>query len=90
MMPGPGDALLTAADARGALTAVARLREQLVAAVAPVIVGQREVLDDMLAVMLCGGHCLLEGVPGLAKTLLVRSLAAASICSLGESSSRPT
>ena len=64
-------------DARAALAHVARLRERLVNAVAPVIVGQREVLDDMLAVMLCGGHCLLEGVPGLAKTLLVRSLAAA-------------
>ena len=68
---------LTAADARAALANVASLRERLVAALASVIVGQGQVIDDMLAVVLCGGHCLLEGVPGLAKTLLVRSLAAA-------------
>ncbi len=72
-----GSAPVTGSEARAALADVARLRERFVAAVAPVIVGQREVIDDMLAVMLCGGHCLLEGVPGLAKTLLVRSLAAA-------------
>jgi MoxR-like ATPase len=67
----------TAAEARAALNDVAGLRDHLVAAVAPVIVGQRAVIDDLLAVVLCGGHCLLEGVPGLAKTLLVRSLAEA-------------
>ena len=71
---GPSEA---EADARAALADVASLRERLVAAIAPLIVGQRQVIDDMLAGMLCGGHCLLEGVPGLAKTLLVRSIAAA-------------
>jgi MoxR-like ATPase len=39
------------------------------------IVGQHEVIDDMLACFLSGGHCLLIGVPGLAKTMLVQSLA---------------
>lgn len=39
------------------------------------IVGQAEVVDDLLACFLAGGHCLLIGVPGLAKTLLVQSLA---------------
>ncbi len=39
------------------------------------IVGQREVIDQVLTAMLAGGHCLLVGVPGLAKTLLVHSLA---------------
>jgi MoxR-like ATPase len=39
------------------------------------IVGQREVIDDLLACFLSGGHCLLIGVPGLAKTMLVQSLA---------------
>ena len=39
------------------------------------IVGQEEVLDEVLITLLAGGHCLLEGVPGLAKTLLVRTLA---------------
>lgn len=39
------------------------------------IVGQDEVIDDLLACFLSGGHCLLIGVPGLAKTMLVSSLA---------------
>jgi MoxR-like ATPase len=40
-----------------------------------VIVGQENVVEELLAAVLCGGHCLLEGVPGLAKTLLISSLA---------------
>ena len=43
-----------------------------------VIVGQHEVLDEVLVALLAGGHALLEGVPGLAKTLLVRTLAQAT------------
>jgi MoxR-like ATPase len=39
-----------------------------------VIVGQDEVIDQLLVALLAGGHCLLEGVPGLAKTLLISSL----------------
>jgi MoxR-like ATPase len=46
-----------------------------------VIVGQTEVIDQLLAVLLCGGHALLEGVPGIAKTLAVKALA--QICHLG-------
>jgi len=42
-----------------------------------VIVGQEEVVDELIAAVLCGGHCLLEGVPGLAKTLLISSLSKA-------------
>jgi len=45
--------------------------------VARVMVGQEEVIDGVLAALLAGGHVLLEGVPGLGKTLLVRSLAQA-------------
>ena len=37
-----------------------------------VVVGQEAALEEVLIGLLCGGHCLLEGVPGLAKTLLVR------------------
>ena len=40
-----------------------------------VIVGQQEILDDMLVALVAGGHVLLEGVPGLGKTLTVRTLA---------------
>ena len=39
-----------------------------------VIVGQEEVVEQLMVAILAGGHCLLEGVPGLAKTAMVRSL----------------
>src|SRR5947207_7264626 len=42
---------------------------------ASVIVGQRSVVRGVLTALLAGGHVLLEGVPGLGKTLLVRTLA---------------
>lgn len=47
---------------------------QLRLAIAQAIVGQEEVVEQLLIGLLAGGHCLLEGVPGLGKTLLVRSL----------------
>jgi len=50
---------------------VARVKEQL----ARVIVGQQAVTEQMLIALFAGGHCLLVGVPGLAKTLIVRTLA---------------
>src|SRR3984885_7041079 len=40
-----------------------------------VIVGQREVIEQILLALLAGGHCLITGAPGLAKTLLVKSIA---------------
>lgn len=40
-----------------------------------VIIGQQEAIDEVLIALLAGGHCLLEGVPGLAKTLMVRTMA---------------
>ena len=42
-----------------------------------VIVGQKQVMEEVLIAMFARGHCLLEGVPGLAKTLLVRTLSEA-------------
>ncbi|RYY54390.1 MAG: MoxR family ATPase [Chitinophagaceae bacterium] len=42
-----------------------------------VIVGQDQVLEEIIVALLAGGHCLLEGVPGLAKTLMVRTMAQA-------------
>jgi len=45
-----------------------------------VIVGQKDVVDQLLVVLVCGGHAVIEGVPGLAKTLAVKSLA--RICGL--------
>jgi MoxR-like ATPase len=43
--------------------------------IAKVIVGQDEIINDLLVSLLCKGHCLLIGVPGLAKTLLIKTLA---------------
>ena len=40
-----------------------------------IIVGQHEVLEQLIYAILCRGHCLLEGVPGLAKTVMVQTLA---------------
>ena len=51
----------------------AAVREQ----VARVVVGQREIIDGLLACLFTGGHALLEGVPGIGKTLMVRTLAGA-------------
>src|SRR5438445_5863065 len=52
----------------------ARQRTGLVDQLSQVIVGQHEVIDNVLLTIFCGGHALIVGVPGLAKTLLVRSL----------------
>jgi MoxR-like ATPase len=51
----------------------ARLREALARA----IIGQDAVIHEILIAFFAGGHCLLRGVPGLAKTLLIKSLAQA-------------
>ncbi|MEQ9401000.1 MAG: MoxR family ATPase [Longimicrobiales bacterium] len=59
------------ADAQALLDAAERLAEQ----VSRRIVGQNEAFEELLLCVLTGGHALLEGVPGLAKTLLVRTLA---------------
>ena len=54
---------------------LAVVREQILAEVGKVIVGQREVVEQMLVALLSGGHCLITGAPGLAKTLLVKTVA---------------
>src|SRR5881392_2097758 len=50
-------------------------RAQIQSELAKVIVGQKEVTEQLLFALFAGGHCLITGAPGLAKTLLVRSLA---------------
>src|SRR6059058_4413003 len=50
-------------------------RAQILAELAKVIVGQQEVIEQILIALLAGGHCLITGAPGLAKTLLVKSIA---------------
>ena len=48
---------------------------QAIDEIGKVIVGQRQVVEEMLISAMAGGHCILEGVPGLAKTLMVSTLA---------------
>ena len=51
------------------------LAKQVRSELSKVIIGQREVIDQLLLVLVCDGHAVIEGVPGLAKTLAVKSLA---------------
>ncbi len=51
--------------------------EKIYKAMAGTIIGQKNIIDRLLIAMLCNGHVLVEGVPGLAKTLIVKTLAAA-------------
>jgi len=50
-------------------------RQKVLEQLAQVIVGQTDVIDELLISVFAKGHCLLEGVPGLAKTLMVSTLA---------------
>ena len=54
---------------------VTRGREQILAELRKVIIGQDDVVELVLTALFTGGHCLITGVPGLAKTLLVKTLA---------------
>jgi MoxR-like ATPase len=50
-------------------------RTQIEAELAKIIVGQRDVIEQLLLALFAGGHCLITGAPGLAKTLLVKTIA---------------
>ncbi len=54
---------------------VAEGRERILAELRKVIVGQDEVIEEVLIALFTGGHCLITGVPGLAKTQLIKTLA---------------
>jgi MoxR-like ATPase len=58
-----------------ATTQIKDARQRIRTELSKVIVGQHDVIDHLLISVLAGGHCLITGVPGLAKTLLVKSLA---------------
>ena len=68
----PSDESLSSAES---VLSVKEAHERIVTEVGKVIVGQSAVLEELLTAVLAGGHCLIVGVPGLAKTLMVRTLA---------------
>jgi MoxR-like ATPase len=69
----PREAMGAAADRESLVAAAGRLRDE----VGRRIVGQESVVEEILMAILAGGHALLVGVPGLAKTLMIRSVAEA-------------
>jgi MoxR-like ATPase len=72
---GEGDGDHSFEDERRAAAQLREARQRIGAELGKVVVGQREVIDQLLIAVLSGGHCLLTGAPGLAKTLLVKTLA---------------
>src|SRR6476661_6754786 len=64
-------------DPRASIDSVAEVAVRLERELAKAIVGQTRVVREILIAFLAGGHCLLRGVPGLAKTLLIKKLAEA-------------
>src|SRR6267154_2051986 len=77
---GAGAAVSTVPASEVDVEAIRRLAEQrtrLMGEISRIIVGQREVIDNVLLTIFCGGHALIVGVPGLAKTRLVRCLSRA-------------
>src|SRR5271168_3466517 len=65
------------AELKGRIERFQRVRDDLVSQVRRVIVGQEEVIDQVMVALFVGGHCLITGLPGTAKTLLVRTLSQA-------------
>ncbi|MGE3316894.1 MAG: AAA family ATPase, partial [Planctomycetaceae bacterium] len=60
---------------RDAVEKLGEAYRKITAELGKVIIGQKQVVEELLIALLAGGHCLLLGVPGLAKTLMVRTLA---------------
>ncbi|MFC1490560.1 AAA family ATPase [Candidatus Latescibacterota bacterium] len=56
------------------LETLAESKKKIVGEVAKVIVGQDEIIENLIITLLCRGHCLLVGVPGLAKTLMISTI----------------
>ena len=63
------------AELQGRVSRFQEARDQILAQVRRVIVGQEEVLEQIMIALFVGGHCLITGLPGTAKTLMVRTIA---------------
>ncbi|MBC7856040.1 MAG: AAA family ATPase, partial [Pirellulaceae bacterium] len=73
--PGQSDVAAATLAESSAIRKLAQAREKIVEQLSKVIVGQHQVIEELLISLFSRGHCLLEGVPGLAKTLLISTLA---------------
>ena len=74
-LPGSTAAPPAAADIAAVAQRVNAGRDRILAEIRKVIVGQDTVIDEVLMALFTGGHCLITGVPGLAKTLLIKTVA---------------
>jgi len=66
---------LDTGDLKDRVARFQRVRDDIITQVHRVIVGQEEVIEQVMIALMVGGHCLITGLPGTAKTLLVRTLA---------------
>ena len=66
---------LDSAELSGRIERFRQVRDDILAQVHSVIVGQDDVLEQILIALFVGGHCLITGLPGTAKTLMVRTIA---------------
>jgi len=74
-MAAPAEVNLNSAELKKRIDRFHGVRDGILAQVRQVIVGQDEVLDQVLTALFVGGHCLITGLPGTAKTLMVRTIA---------------
>jgi MoxR-like ATPase len=70
----PPAAVSVPVDDKAAAALLVDAYKRIVAEMGKFIVGQQDVIEQLVIAILAGGHCLLEGVPGLAKTAMIRSL----------------
>jgi MoxR-like ATPase len=68
---------LDSVELKGRIDRFQKVRDDIITQVRRVIVGQDEVIEQVMIALFVGGHCLITGLPGTAKTLLVRTLAQA-------------
>src|ERR1700753_2570968 len=74
-MAAPAELNLDAAALQKRIERFRSVRDGILAQIRQVIVGQDEVLDQIIIGLFVGGHCLITGLPGTAKTLMVRTMA---------------
>src|ERR1700688_2749785 len=74
-MSTPAENMTDAAGLQDRIARFQKAQEAIISQVRRVIVGQEEVIDQVMVALCVGGHCLITGLPGTAKTLMVRTIA---------------